>query len=130
MYAHLSRRCVASARSAAREHDARAEFLGRIGIRSEHRDVAVDPGIDERRVALVRIRGGQNCRCGRSQRDDRNPVPVACCEYRELEGTAPGVWREDRAYVAPANFEERTTRNVLGCKYLRGLRRCSYEGVP
>lgn len=40
---------------------------------------------------------------------DRDPVPMARCEHRELEGTAPGVWREDR------KFEARTTRNVLGC---------------
>jgi len=96
----------ALALSAARGYDARAEFLGRVGLRSEHRGVVVDPGIDEQRAALARTRRGraEAVDAAGLDVDARDLGSVVRCEDRELDAAAPGIWGEDRADVLVARM--------------------------
>ena len=109
---------------AARRHDARAEFLGRTGFRSEHRGVVVDPGIDQQGAVIARTVGGaKTVDAAGLNIDARDLNSVVCCEYRELDGAAPGLRREDcpDVLIARMTFEERkkarraTRREVSAC---------------
>ena len=101
-------------------HNARAEFLGRVWLRGEHRGIVVDPGIDEQCAALARAVGGTkivDAAC--LDVDARDLDSVVRCQYRELDRAAPGVRREDRANVLVA----RTTCEEGRGKARRAMRR-------
>ena len=114
----------ALALSADRRNDARAELLWRAGLRSEHRGVVVDAGVDEQRAALARAgviaAGAEGVDAAGLDVDARNLGSVVGREYGELDGAAPGVRREDGAdvFVARAPFSKwgvgGTTRNTAG----------------
>lgn len=92
----------------------RAELLGRLWRRSEHRGVVMDPRIDEQHAALrLRLRRGSTivgigAGAGAASEavdpagldvDTRYLGPVVCGEDRELDRAAPGIRREDCADV-------------------------------
>ena len=125
----------ALALSADRRNDAHAELLWRVGLRSEHRGVVVDAGIDEQRAALARaVAGAKRVDPAGLDVDARYLGSVMSCEYGELDGAAPGVRREDGAdvFVARAPFEkkEATTRNTPENENVRGLRQKKMRSYP
>ena len=87
----------------------RAELLGRLWRRSEHRGVVMDPRIDEQYAALrLRLRGSTIVGAGAASEavdtagldvDARYLGPVVCGKDRELDRAAPGIRRENRADV-------------------------------
>ena len=90
----------------------RAELLGRLWRRSEHRSVVMDPRIDEQHAALrLQLRRGSTivgAGAGAASEavdpagldvDTRYLGPVVCGEDRELDRAAPGIRREDCADV-------------------------------
>jgi hypothetical protein len=104
--------------SSARGHHARAKFLRRVGRRSEHRGIVVDPRIDEQHAVLRRayariviviigLGGGGGRAAAASETvdpagldvDARDLGPVVRGEDRELYRAAPRIRGENRADV-------------------------------
>ena len=87
----------ALALSSAGGYDASAELLRRVRRRRKHRGVVVDPRIYQQHAARRGsvVAGVKPVDAAGLDVDARDLGPVVCCEYRELDGAAPGVGRED-----------------------------------